>query len=59
MHNFRKSLIDSAFRKVLKRHHYPLEVVVPEKLDFQAANDLNAASSMWQTLKSRCIEMPN
>jgi hypothetical protein len=33
--------------------------VVPEKLDFQAANDLNAASSMWQTLKSRCIEMPN
>ena len=34
-------------------------LVVPEKLDFQAANDLNAASSMWQTLKSRCIEMPN
>ena len=36
-----------------------LELVVPEKLDFQAANDLNAASSMRQTLKIRCIEMPN
>lgn len=34
-------------------------IVVPEKLDFQTANDLNAASSMWQTLKIRCIEMPN
>jgi hypothetical protein len=28
MHDFRKSLIDSSFRKVLKRLHYPLEVML-------------------------------
>ena len=28
MHDFRKSLVDSALRKVLKRLHYPLEVML-------------------------------
>ena len=28
MHDFRKSLIDSTLRKVLKRLHYPLEVML-------------------------------
>ena len=28
MHDFRKSLVNSALRKVLKRLHYPLEVML-------------------------------
>lgn len=28
MHDFRKSLIDSSLRKILKRLHYPLEVML-------------------------------
>jgi len=28
MHDFRKSLVNSASRKVIKRLHYPLEVML-------------------------------